>query len=200
MLTAERPGIRFYLPAGLTQKREDGAEGQSDDVGVTAVEAGYRVEVGVLDGVAAGFVEGIALGDVSFDLGVAVGPHPNLCGDATGERHVLFCVQQSDAGVNRVGYASQPPEHGAGGYSVAGFAQGLIVQRHDGIRGQNPAPPVGVGSVGLGAGQAHGQAPRRLTGKGCFIKIAGRRLEVKPQPAQKPASSWGSRRQPQCVG
>ena len=130
-------------------------DGQADDVGITAFEAGDVAGGEALDGVGAGFAEGFAGGDVGVDFSGRHSGHLNVGAlDAAPE---IAVKAEADGGKDEVGAALKGGEHGDGG-GCAGrlfedpFDSG-VEQYNGGVGGEHALIGGGVERSGFFAGE-----------------------------------------------
>ena len=108
-------------------------EGKADDVAVGAGDLGDDEFAMVLDGVAAGFVEGMDAREVVVDLGGGEGAEGDIGAHGKDVLAMDALVDEADAGDDLVGASLQTGEHGAGDGEIGGFAEDVVAEKDEGI-------------------------------------------------------------------
>jgi hypothetical protein len=110
-------------------------DGESDDVGERAFDPFDDQLAVVLDGIGAGFVEGINSFEILVDLGGIEGPERDV--GTFGEEALLVTAKEeyADAGDDLMGAPLERSEHEGGFVEGTGFAEGLAFEADERIGG-----------------------------------------------------------------
>lgn len=109
------------MEAGGFEEGSDEGEGEADDVEVAALDAGNPARGAALDGIGAGFVHGLAGGDVGGNFGVGEGEEAD--GGDFGGDFGAGGGDEGDAGDDVVGAAGEEAEHAGGVGGGLGFGE-----------------------------------------------------------------------------
>lgn len=202
----QRRGHHDAVPG---EERAEIPEWETHDAGEAALDTAHRAEERVLDGIAAGFVDGVARIDVGLELVVAVGAHRND-GFVDGQA-ALACaqVQQVNRRDDTVVAIAQGDEHAPRVGSIERFAEQMVVEGDDRVGGNHQRGWLGVRAtlqqVGnrerLLLGEARRQVRRPLVRQRSLVEVGGQRLEVETERSQEGASARTHRGQYQaCCG
>jgi len=169
------------------------AERQTDDIGVAAVHRGNGPEARVLNGVGAGFVKGVAGGNVGEDFIIGVIPHGNM-------GHADICCwglaaieQDGNRGVDLVRAPAQALEHFDRFGGIVGFSEDVVSIRNGGIGGDDStirAQGAG-GSQGFRGGKAGHISTRGFASTRGFVHIHRRNMKHPPAEGDELPAAWG---------
>jgi len=115
---------------GIEEGGDEG-DGESNDVEVVAFDAGDPAGGAALDGVGAGFVQGLAGGDVGCDFFVREGKE--FDGGDFGGYFSGLGGDDGDAGDDAVGAAGEKTQHAGGVGGVRGLAEDVVVEGDGGV-------------------------------------------------------------------
>ena len=143
----------------------------------------------MLNGISAGLVHGIATGDVSGNLGIAVRSHRYLRPDDIGQCTAGSGPQEGHGGIDSVGAPAQATQHCDCPGWVGWFAEDVVVQGYDSVTGDDDfagaggaaSDPLEVGGVGLDSAQPGGQHGRRFIRQRGFGHVCQGHVEGQPK-------------------
>jgi len=166
--------------AGLREEAESSSDGQADDVEIAALDARDPAGGVALDAVGAGFVEGLAAGEIVDQFGLLDDIEGDLGDFDVGER--LGRGEDGDTGHDGVGAAGEEVEHASGVSLVGGLAENLAVGHDAGVGGEDDQRVAFAGDAfAAGCGQGLGLLDRAqaedgaLGGAGSSLDVGSRR-------------------------
>lgn len=125
---------------------------QAHHVEVTAVDFLDKFRSSALDGVGAGFIHGLAAGDVVFDFGIGER------GEADLRRRVIddhtAVVQKADTGDDGVVASGEQVQHASGVFGVCWFFENVVIDYYRGVGAEYDFTGAFPGGFGFGAGEA----------------------------------------------
>ena len=168
-------------------------DGQADDVAEGAGDFGDNQFAAFLDGVRAGFVEGIDLGQIFIHLPGRERAEQNVRADGEDAFAVRAQLDEADAGDDLVRAALELKKHLLRFDGAGGLAEDLVVEEDEGVRAHDER----VGQFfGHGAGLAMGVELAKLLRREVIVKdllrVAGDDFEVQLElPEQVRAARRG---------
>lgn len=160
------------------------AQGQANHVGVTTLQALYRSETSVLDGIGASLIHRITAGNIRFDLGIAIIAHPDGGGDEVlaadfSLTETIWQAQNNQGRGYLVRTGTQAAQHGSGFMRRGGFPQNVLTVQDGGVRSDDDIAWGGVrrDAPGFFERQALDINRSKLTGLDGFIHVS--RLDLK---------------------